>query len=1090
MSSWINEAAAVPNHNGNGFAHMNDPNSMAGAGIMDPSAFMASAGQFASPGHPGQQQFANPQQMAAAMQNGQMRNASPSFANPVYQTNPVIPSKRPRPREDSISASPRQNPGMLPTSRADTPQQAQYPGYQPNAMQQQNPGQPQHYPHLKPNGSATASPSPVMAGNQLRPGSVPQRVNTASPHPFSPASQHFGPQASPVPSEHSGTPQPGMYMNAPNFPQGFHPNYAPSPSPARPPSAQNHLAPQMMPHPMGQMAQQMQQMPQMPQMHPNQMYTPQQMQHMQHMQQMQAAHAAQGHSTMDQQKIMMHQMRLQQQYSQANMPQMAAQLQAQNMAQSMAQGRAGMMPRQAMPMQNGQMPPGAMRPQQPAQVPRGTNPEGFLKNLITFMSMHKLPLDTNPIIEGRPLALLQLFQNVSKFKGYRAVTASNGWPQVAASVGFHPQQFPSAPNQVRAIYERNLLKFEEAWAMQQRSQQVKHQAGGSGGMPGGSSQGNPQRMGQMSPQQHGQPGQPHMQQQHVQTPVKQMAPGPGVQQANVNGFSTPNHPQMVQQQANAPSGHLRNSMSGSIEGTPASSDFPMRSPIPAGKPGSISVPHTQQQADSAQVNGASALPFPGPFATDPDVYVPCSRELHMSGHGGFDMDVMSRLGSELEKWRPDIPPPQELGNIDLHALTKSLQCGIHGEIRMALDTLASVTRTAEVAPNLVIDLRHCEDLVESLIDTAEEQVDLLAEKAEPVADEIDLTSYEEVVRACRGEQYILRKVPVFGDADYELERAADRLLAITTIMRNLSFYEPNQLVLADEVVTKFLCSVIRSLGTHENLLGTAQNALDFMKDVIVLLSNIAGCVEIPGREQALCLLQFLLAFAPSPAPNVTAEKLVFSPFEPSVHVYLPHAIDALAKLLARDEPNRTHYKIIFATDATASLPYELLTRTFAFAISPIPDQNKETRPANLPSFVEARKPLLMQGLLAADIIAQLAPGYETRVTRSWLTSSEGFAHNLFRLIYKLCTQAEPTPRQGGNARNQPREDVDVLYIVTCGISTLRRLSEKAKDPNDPASIPPNALPTRESLFRSLHSLRSPKWTQLLNQLSTYAGLDK
>ncbi|KAI0379487.1 hypothetical protein F5Y04DRAFT_129593 [Hypomontagnella monticulosa] len=1075
MSSWINEAAAVQNHNGNGFPHMNDPNAMgpgggmggAPGGMMDPSAFMANTAQFNPVAGAGQ---FNPQQMAAAMQNGPMRNASPSFSNPAYQTNPVIPSKRPRPREDSIGASPRQNPGMLPTSRADTPQQSAFPGFQPNAMQPQNPGQPQHYPHLQPNGSSNASPSPVMAGNQLRPGSVPQRVNTASPHPFSPASQQFGPQASPVPSDHGGTPQPGMFMNPQNFPQGFNPGYTQAPSPARPPSAQNPMVQQMMPQQMGQMPQQM------PQMHPGQMLTPQQMHQMQQIQ------AAQGRGAIDQQKLM-YQMRLQQLQQGGSMP-MGAQMPNQNMAQ----GR-GMMPKQAMPVQNGQMPPGSMHPQQTPPMPRNTNPESFIKNLTTFMGVKQLPLETNPIIEGRPLHLLQLFQNVSKFGGYRNVTAHNLWIQVSASVGFSPQQFPAAPAQVRAAYERNLLKFEEAWAMQQRSQHMKQQPGTTPGMPGvPGAQGVPQRMGQVPPGQHMQPNQvPQMQQPHAQTPVKQMAPA--IQQANVNGFSAPQQPRINQQQANAAQGHVRNNLSRSMEARQASGEFPIPSPAPAPKGGNISVQPPPQQAEAAHANGGANLPFPGPFSSDPDEYAPCSREMLPGLYGGFDLESIRKLGNDLEKWRPDVPQPQELGNIDIHALTRSIQCGIHGEVRLALDTLGSVTRAAEYLQALSIDLRACDDLVESLIDCAEEQIDLLVEKADPVSDEIDLTSYEDVMRSCRLEAMMLRKPHVLGDTDYELEHAADRLLAITTILRNFSFMEANQTVLADEIVIKFLCGVIRSLGTHENLLRAPRNTLDFMKDIIILLSNVASSIEIPGREQALCLLQFLLAFAPSPAPSLTTERVVFSSFEPSLHPYLPHAIDSLAKLLARDEPNRTHYKVIFAADASASPPYELLTRTFGLAISPIPDQNKESRPANLPSFVEARKALLMQGLLAADIIAQLAPGYESGVTRAWLSSGEGFAQNLFRLVRTLCTQAEPTPRVGGNARTQPREDMDILYIITCGVSTLKRLSEKARDPNNPASIPPNALPTRDSLFGALQSLKSPKWAFLLNHLSTYAGLE-
>ncbi len=1056
---------------------------------MDPSAFMANPGQFnpAAAAAAAAGQFANPQQMAAAMQNGPMRNASPSFSNPVYQTNPVIPSKRPRPREDSIGASPRQNPGMIPTSRADTPQQSHFPAFQPNAMAQQTPGQPQHYPHLQPNGSTNASPSPVMAGNQLRPGSVPGRVNTASPHPFSPASQQFNAQPSPVPSEHSGTPQPNPYMQQQNFPQNFNPGYAPSPSPGRPMPPHNQMQQFMA-------AQQMGQQPQpRPQMHPNQMLAAQQMHQMQQMQ-------AQGRGGMDQSN-MIYQSYLQQKFHQGNMGvmgnmgnmgnmanmgnmgnmQMAAQMQAQNMAQ----GR-GMMPKQGVPMQNGQMPPGAMRPQQSPQVVRGaTNPEAFLKNLMAFMNAKQLPLDPNPIIEGRPLHLLQVFQTVCKFGYYQKVTATNLWPQIAMALGFNPQQLPSTVGQVKAVYERNLLKFEEAWMTQQMKQQQA--------MPGTPGQGPKPRMGQMQPGPPMQPGQhPQMPQPHIQTPVKQM--GHGIHHPTANGFSTPQHPQMAQQTPHATTtGHTRNSISKSIDNTPGTGDFPIASPgTPAVKPGGTPMqpPPHQQGSDASQTNGNAALPFPGPFSSDPDEYVPCSREVEKNTYGGLDLPSMNKLGFELEKWKPDVPNAADLGLIDLHALTKSIQSGIHGEVRLALDTLGAVTRAGEPGSHLVIDLRHCDDLVESLLDCAEEQVDLLAEKADPISDEIDLSSYEDVVRLYRAEALMAtQNIPVFGDLDYELEHAVDRLLAITTILRNLSFVDVNHPVIADESVVKFLCSVIRSLGTHENLLRSTRNCLDFMKDVVVMLSNIATSLEIPGRDQATCLLQFLLAFAPTPSPALVNGRVIFSPYEPSSHQYLPYAVDALAKLLARDEPNRTHFKLIFAADASTSWPYELLTRTFALAISPIPDQSRETRPANLPSLVEARKPTLMQGLLAADIIAQLAPGPETGVTRLWLLSGEGFAQNLFRLVRTLCSQAEAAPRSGPNPRAQPRDDSDTLYIISCGVSTLRRLGEKARDPNDLSSHPFPALPLRDSLFTALRTLKNPKWSLILNQLSVLSGLE-
>lgn len=841
------------------------------------------------------------------------------------------------------------------------------------------------------------------------------------------------------------------------------------------------MAPQMMQQQMGQMPQQMQPL------HPNQMA---QMQHMQQLQQ-QMQQAGRGMDPAQQQK-MMYQMQLQRQLQQGNMTgnmagnmAMAAQMQAAQaaQAQNMAAGR-GMMPvKPGMPMANGQMPPNNANVQQP-QIPRGTNPESFMKNLTTFMTVQNLPLDTNPIIEGRPLHLMQLFMMVSKFGSYRNVTQRNMWSQVSQAVGFNPVQYPSASMQIKNIYERNLLKFEEAWKKQKGQGQPM---GNAAGMPGQPGQATPQRMGapqgQMpqgqQPMQQGQ--QPAMPQAHAQSPVKQMVPG----MPQVNGFSTPQHAQMSQPQPNVTPGHMRNSLSRSVDATPVTAEFPMASPSSA-KAGSMSMP-IPGQPESQQANAPPG--FPAPPASDPEEYRVCSREMNQDIYGGYDMKSIAGLGTELEQWRPNNPPAMELGLIDIHALTKSLQSGIHGEVRLALDTLGTVTFESARNQNMIIDIRGCDDLVESLIDCAEEQVDILAEGTKPISDEIDLTSYEDIMRQCRHEQRILKKVYAFGDADYELDHAVDRLIAITTILRNLSFYEGNLELLADEVVIKFLCSTIRSLGTLETLLQSPKNTLDFMKDVVILLSNVAGAIELPGKEQAFCLLQFLLAFAPSTAPT-TDGKILFSPYEPTTHAYLPHAVDSLAKLFARDEPNRTHYKAIFAMDAASWPPCELLTQTFALSICSIPDQNKESRPANVPSLIDARKPLLMQGLLAADIIASLAPGYESGVTRAWLSSGDGFAQNLYKLIRSLCQQAEPTQPPGrGSTRSQPKEDSDLLHIVTWGVSLLRRLCDKARDPNDPASIPPNALPSKDSLFNVFQSLKSPKWAALLSQLSSFAGLE-
>lgn len=530
----------------------------------------------------------------------------------------------------------------------------------------------------------------------------------------------------------------------------------------------------------------------------------------------------------------------------------------------------------------------------------------------------------------------------------------------------------------------------------------------------------------------------------------------------------------------------------------------MPSPAPNKTGNMVNIPGEVPSSHGLPSSGVAPV-IPVPLNKNTDEYEPCFRP--QSNYGPVDFGTsgdpnrgsLVSVATELEQLRPDMPQAADMGLIDIHALTMSIQSGIHSEVRMALDTLAIVTVSNQ--QNLDLDLRGCDELAETLIECAEDQIELLAEHTVEVCDEILINPYEDIVRACKTERLALRPVPAFGTTEYDLDRAVDRLICITTILRNLSFNERNQGLLAEETVVKFFCVVIRYLGTRNMLLRTHSNTLDFMKDLIIVLSNIAGAIELPGKEQALCLLQFLLAFAPTPSPSVSQDQLWFSAYEPVLQPYLPPAVDALAKLLARDEPNRTHYKAIFAADAAGSPACELLTRAFGLAISPIPDQTRDGRSTSLPSVVEVRKPFLMQGLLAADIIASLAPGYESGVTRAWLSSGSGFAQNLFRLIRLLSLQFEgsPPPRPGGpqprgHGHGHPavaRRDGELVYIVVIGVSMLRRLSEKARDPGDPVgSLPPNATPSRETVLGAL-AMSAAEWTKegMLSSLLAYASLE-
>ncbi|KAI9752588.1 MAG: hypothetical protein M1815_000409 [Lichina confinis] len=503
---------------------------------------------------------------------------------------------------------------------------------------------------------------------------------------------------------------------------------------------------------------------------------------------------------------------------------------------------------------------------------------------------------------------------------------------------------------------------------------------------------------------------------------------------------------------------------------PQTPSFASASPVPRTREASSGLREPTPAYQGEQPRPSHAMP--SPMSTTK--YSPRMRV--METYGGINLGAMGHLGAELDFHRPDVPSFAELGVVDIHALTMSLQSGIHGEVRLALDVLSVVS----VEPRLQLLLANCDDLLETLTDCAEEQVDALAEHAPEVSDVMLISAYEDVMRAARAELDSLQPVPALGEIDYELDRAVERLLCITTILRNLSFVESNQELLADSNIIRSISTVIRYLGTRNMLLRTHANTLDFMKDIIIFLSNTAHSIELPGREEALSFLHFLVSFAPCPPPTSTttmtinstatngnSNPLMFAPYQPTQHRYLPPAVDSLAKLLVRDEPNRALYRGIFHADASSTPAYELLTRTFALAISPVPESMR----LNWIAVVEARKPYMMQGMLAAEILTEFVPGPDTGLARSWLSSADGFAVNFLRIICLLSTSRIPqdTTRQmaagpgragGGGAAaatREPEQQPPYAWITHRGISVLFRLAEKARSPADPSSASSSAV---------------------------------
>lgn len=677
---------------------------------------------------------------------------------------------------------------------------------------------------------------------------------------------------------------------------------------------------------------------------------------------------------------------------------------------------------------------------------------------------------------------MQLFVGALKIGGSEKVESASQWQDIARSLGFPQAQWMVAAQDLRSYWQVNLSPYERYMQSQHQQRRAMadpmRNAGHGQGIDGVMGHEAVSPVKQMHSQQGQQIMQPplHLHAQYQLPPKHIISPQQDARQPLQNGYNPPRQghaqgrpsnvhtmpPRGTQTSSHtAPLKEAQKSVSELKKEPPDSKITPMKQETPC------RLEPPDKGSLSPHINfGARNLDPPSMDKT----------------YGGFQIAPATQFlltMDDLMKYKLSVPRLEELGMIDVRALTLSLRSGIHAEVRLALDNLASLSLERNS-----LSLAHCEDLLESLIDCAEDQVDLLAEHAAEVSDAMLVSSYEDVVRACKIETVTLQEIPAFGTLDYELDRAVDRLICTTTILRNFSDLQDNLAVLAEPMVIRFLSTVIRYLGTRSMVLRTNVNVLDFSKDCLVFLANVSAFIDLPGKEEALCILHFLLSFAPTPAPNsAESEELTFSTYIPAVHRYYPLAVDALAKLLARDDPNRTFYRSIFTTDSTSTPPYDLLTRAFGLAIAAIP----EYRSVHTVGLAKLRAPFLVQGLLAAEIIASLIPASDHGIAYKWLTSRDGFALSLLRTVSEFSRQPQPPPRHP--AQVQDPDPYGIITMTNRGLSVLRKLAEKAKDAIGSArGLPVEVLPDKRIVLSALLVVQANTETTLA-QLRALSALD-
>lgn len=692
--------------------------------------------------------------------------------------------------------------------------------------------------------------------------------------------------------------------------------------------------------------------------------------------------------------------------------------------------------------QSGQMSGNPSTLQQQQQQQQHAKRQQFLQYVMRQFQSQGKQFNPNPAVGGRPLDLYALWIVVSSAGGSQNVDRNGQWQAVANKLGY--SQHPTAAQEIKHIYASNVSAY-EAMYMNMRTKQKQeqarmhaHQMAGFSGPTQGSPQPRmmqPPQTNQYQQQQFQQGQQPEAAAPPPPPPVMntQTTPVPNSAQLPQNGMVTPQ--QMMGPQAQLQ--HRRESSVGSVRKSEQTPQQPGSQPVAAPSP---QVKTQRQPSVKQEASGGMVMKSEEPQSTN---YIPQMRTIEFDG--GYDIPALYDLCSSISRATPVMPTVDEMGVIDTRAITLSLASGIHGEVRYALDALAVVSMDQRIS----FELDKCEDLMDTLVDCAEDQTELLSDEAAEVSDALDLSSYEDVMRGSRVEADTLQDVPQFGTREYDLDRAADKLIAITTILRNFSFFEHNHRLLTAAPLIKWLSNTIRLLGTRNMLLRTHLNTQDFYKDVITLLSNITQSLELPSRDDALHILHFLLAFAPQPAPSYADGNgnIRFTSFVPAVHRYLPPAVDCLAKLLARQEPNRVLYRSIFTASssslAVSESPLDLLTRAFALAISVLPDRTKGSSGNNAQlRIVEARKAYLTQGMLAADILSTLTPSNNAELARTWVESEDGWAVSLLNLASLLSVdrpQPPPPPKQ----RDLGMDTESFKLITHRALTMMKRLAEKA-----------------------------------------------
>ncbi|ONH69161.1 SWI/SNF chromatin-remodeling complex subunit SWI1 [Cyberlindnera fabianii] len=790
---------------------------------------------------------------------------------------------------------------------------------------------------------------------------------------------------------------------------------------------------------------------------------------------------------------------------------------------------------------DGNMTPEQMQQRRLQQQQSAMQVELFMRTLTEFMNKRGTPLNSIPVVGGKKFHPFFLYALVARLGGSANVARQNQWGVVAQKLGLnteqdtirqltkayvdflHPfEQYAGTPEGQRDLQaRRQMLQKQQADLMKQRQPSQNQQSPdiaqpASTTVPTGTSLPTP-----------------------VPTHASNIQPPPPPTQ------SIPPQPQVGQPQfaatrkshgsiGGSPLTHsqaqnqIQRHTSGSRKSSEHASPLVVQQNIQS--PAQPLQPPTKSQLPQAPLPQQPA-PTPGIVKN----YIPEQRLL--DHHAGYDVKSLSQVGEQIDTAKPIFLFAPELGAINIHALTMSLESDSDSEVNTALNTIL----VASADNNLAIPLSECPEFLDSLatlgsrvldhllsgVDPREEvgfdeidlenidasaptRVDEIFKKyvnededydeveikvdsfsGEPIQDEITqdsstqqadimeiddqdngnvsksntesseslsppldvpekftVPSYSEMLAAVRSEtEHPFSSIHTRTAEDRQV-LLIDQLMTISMIFRNISFveYNPNALA-ANDLFKDFLFKLVFAVAAHGEKFFFTRRRLGFLKDALIILMNISHLLELRSHNEALTILVLILSFG---ADEPDDKNLLIPEYIPTAHKYHSHGVDVLAKLIARDPPNKQFFQGVLTGTYDPSTPTELvdqnkklvelyagddnshmtlLTRVFRHLMSIIPLNSLALQP-----LLQERDAAILQSLLAAALIAEMIPTEvpEGNIALTWLSSAESIGNGLTRLALLLAAYSA-----------RPNENETLKLISIRALSVVNTLTQKA-----------------------------------------------